>query len=161
MVFAAAGGSWDGLVRGRGAAFCWGAEEVEGQICRYQKRLHCGLLWDQRGKHFFLLMLFCTPKETEFAAAAFLLAIPDETSSVRQLHSCRAGWKHHGDSWGYNQALCVGHLHLQELAKRFNNTWNLPLCVTERFLSACCCHTSSCLCSWILSSDFWVASSWL
>lgn len=162
IVFAAAGRRWDGVVWGRGAAFCWGAEEVEGQICCYQKRLHCGLLWDQRGKYFFLLILFYAPKETEFAAAAFLLAMLDEMLSLaRRLQPCRAGWKLHGDGRGYNQALWVGHLRLQELAKHFNNTLNLPLHVTELFLSACHCNTSSCLCSWILSSEFWVAWSWL
>lgn len=56
---------------------------MEGQICCYQKWLHCRLLWDQRGKCFLLLCSSALPKrlrsEESVALNAFLLAT-DEIS---------------------------------------------------------------------------------
>lgn len=97
---------------------------------------------------------------SEFAtAAAFLLAILDETlSSARQLQPCRAVWKLHGDGWGYNQVLAIYVWKNKQII--LTALWTF-LCLSQKAAYLCHCNTSPCFCSWILSSRFWMAPSWL
>lgn len=109
-------------------------------------------------------MFFYSPKETDikwigrcchlsFGSTRWNVVLSEVAPALQRWLEAPRGWLRVQPS-----AL---HTCLQELANHFNSTLNLSLDITERFLSVCHCNTSPCFCSWVLSSNFWVASSWL